>query len=286
MSSVSVIIPTFNEEETIGKVLLELTKFSGDYGWEVIVVNDASTDDTAKIAEEYKGVKLLNHYHHKGYGASLKTGIRESKNDIIMIMDSDGQHNPSDINKLLECMDQADMVVGAREDGKSDEWIRRPGKLLLKIVANYLAETKIPDINSGFRAIKKKCIEEFMHILPNNFSFSTTITLAMFKAGYNIRYVPIKVGSRRSGRSAVKQLRDGPNVILLIIRCISLFNPLKVYLPAAAGIFTFGLLFSLYGVVRFHSFPKSAIVFMLTAVIIFFFGILADQISAIRRSPK
>ncbi len=282
--SISIIIPAYNEEDTIGTFLRELSKLANSHSWEVIVVDDASEDQTAKIVEKFKEIKLLTHPYNKGYGASLKSGVRAATGDYIVTMDADGQHNPKGIIQLIEHINQNEMVVGSREKQKDRNYLRKPGKLLLKWVANYLSGIKIPDINSGFRVIKKSCVEEFMHILPNSFSFSTTITLAMLKAGYNVKYIPINVTKRGGGKSSVRQLKDGFATLLLITRCISLFNPLKVYAPIAGVILIFGIVFSIYGILFIHSFPKTGVVTILSGILILLFGILADQIAAIRRS--
>jgi glycosyltransferase involved in cell wall biosynthesis len=283
MPKVTIVMPAYNEEDTIGDILPKLSAYVEDLGWEVIVVNDASDDKTANIVENYKKIKLINHPYNKGYGASLKSGVRFARNDYIVIMDADGQHNPEEIFNLIQYINEFDMIVGSRENQKSQDWIRKPGKILLNWTANYLSGIKIPDVNSGFRVIRKKCIEEFMHILPNSFSFSTTITLVLLKAGYNIKFVPININKRSGGKSNVKQLKDGLTTLLLITRCISLFNPLKVYAPVAGIILLFGIFFSTYGIFRYHSFPKTGIVAILAGILILFFGILADQIAALRR---
>jgi len=280
---ISLVIPAFNEAEVIGAVLASLKSYVETYGFEVIVVNDASQDDTAQVVRNYPYVRLINHPYNKGYGAALKTGVRAATHDYVLTMDSDGQHRPEDILKLLEHLDNFDMVVGARVGNPNQEWIRKPGKRVLSWVANYLSNMKIPDINSGFRLIRKRCVEEFMHILPNGFSFSTTITLAMIKAAYNVKYVPINVEKRSGGKSRVKQTRDGVNALLLIARCISLFNPLKIYVPVALAILGFSVVFSIYGVIAYHSFPKTGVVGFLTGILVLLFGILSDQVAAIRR---
>lgn len=279
----TIVIPAYNEEDTIGDVLPELVILANNYDWEVIVVDDASEDQTTKIVEKFKEIKLLTQPCNKGYGASLKRGVRAATNDYIITMDADGQHKPKEIFNLIKHINEFEMIVGSREKQNNHDRLRMPGKLLLNWTANYLSGMKIPDVNSGFRVIRKKCIEEFLHILPNGFSFSTTITLAMLKAGYNVKYIPINVDKRGGGKSNVKQTKDGLSTLLLIIRCISLFNPLKVYVPVAGVILMFGITFSIYGILGFHSFPKTGIVTILSGILIMFFGIFADQIAAIRR---
>ena len=282
---ISIIIPAYNEAGSIGEMLERLKPYVDAHGFEVIVVNDASTDNTAGIVADFSYVKIINQPYNKGYGAALKAGVRHATNDWVLTIDSDGQHRPEDIPGLLEHMEIYDMVVGSREGNFNQGWLRKPGKWILSLVANYLSNMKIPDVNSGFRLIRKDYVEEFMHILPNSFSFSTTITLAMIKAGYNVKYVPITVGKRKGGKSQVKQARDGITTILLITRCISLFNPLKIYTPIAGAMLLFSMLFGAYGIIYYSSFPKTAIVTSVSGILVLLFGILSDQIAAIRRKP-
>ena len=278
----SIIIPAFNEEQGLDLILPRVKDVALKEGYEIIVVDDGSTDGTSETAKKH-GVRLIRHPYNKGYGASLKTGTRNVLSDIILIMDADGQHNPEEIKKLVSCIGEYDMAVGARSKQSHFPLLRRPGKFILNITANYLSGHKIEDLNSGFRAIKKECVLEFMHILPNQFSFSTTITLAMFKAAYNVKYLPITVKARAGGRSSVKHAKHGLQTMLLIIRVIMLFNPLKVFIPLSLILGLFGTLFGMYGVLRFHSFPKTGVVAIISGVMIFALGVLADQISSLRR---
>ena len=283
--SVSVIISAYNEEKGLVVVLDRLKELSANNNWEIIVVDDGSTDNTFKIASS-SGFKVLKQPYNKGYGAALKAGIRASTSEILVFIDSDGQHNPDDISRFLEEIGPYDMVVGKREKHKRQDWIRMPGKWILGRVVNYLSGMKIPDFNCGFRAIKKKCAEEFMELYPNGFSFSTTLTLAIIKAGYNIKYIPIKASSRQGRKSTVKMGRHGTETLLLILRCIVLFNPLKVFFPISVFMLAFGGVFSLYSLVIYHKISNSAIIIILSSFIIFFFGLIADQLSAIKRSIK
>jgi glycosyltransferase involved in cell wall biosynthesis len=279
---VSVVIPAFNEETGLRTVLPKLRHLPEVA--EVIVVDDGSTDETAKIAAD-AGARVLRQPYNKGYGASLKRGIREAKSDIIVIMDSDGQHDPDDIARLLEPLGEYDMVVGARPV-QSSEWMRRPAKKLLVWVAEYLVERKIPDLNSGFRAFRRESVLEFMHILPNGFSITTTLTLAMMKAGCNVGYVPIEAPPRVGGTSSVRFARHGLQAALLIIRVITLFNPLKVFAPVSLFLLSIGSLYGLWGIVTQFRILAGAILSILAGLVIFFFGILADEISVIVREKK
>jgi glycosyltransferase involved in cell wall biosynthesis len=279
---VTIIIPAYNEGEGLSRALAGLIPITERSGWEVIVIDDGSTDNTAEVIRE-SGAKLASHPYNKGYGASLKTGIRNASGDIIVMMDSDGQHSGADIEKLLEHMDQYEMVVGARS---RDVLVRAPGKKILSIVANFLSGKKIPDLNSGFRAVRKKTVRSFLHFCPNGFSFTTTITLAYLREGFSVKYVPIEADVRVGRSSSVKFFRDGYKTFLLIIRVIVLFNPLKVFMPASLLLFAAGALFTLYGIIAFGRAPNTGILAILSSIILFFMGILADQISSIRRERR
>ena len=279
---VTIIIPAYNEEEGIANVITQLKESPENY--EILVVDDGSTDKTYKLAID-TGVKVIRHPYNKGYGAALKTGIRNAEADVVLFMDADGQHKPSDIKKLIQYIEEYDMVVGARTKKSKISLLRRPGKKILSITANYLAGMKIPDLNSGFRALKKSIAMEFMHILPNTFSFSTTITLALITSGYSVKYVPIET-PWRVGTSKIKPFRDGFRFIILIIRTITLFNPLKVFLPISAILFGFGFLYLLYNVIFYLNVPDSAILLIVSGILIFIFGVLADQMSSLMKGIK
>ena len=279
---VTIVIPAHNEEEGIADVINGVKGLNT--GYEILVVDDGSTDNTYKLASD-AGVKVIRHPYNKGYGAALKTGIRTAEADIVLFMDADMQHKPSDIKKLIQYIEGYDMVVGARTKKSKISLLRRPGKKILSITANYLAGMKIPDLNSGFRALKKSVVLEFLHILPNSFSFSTTITLALINSGYSVKYVPIEA-PERVGTSKIKPFRDGFNFIMLIIRTVVLFNPLKVFLPVAIVLFILGFLDLLYELIYHFNVSSASILLIVSAIFIFFFGILADQIASIRREIK
>lgn len=283
--TISIVIPAFNEEQGLPRVLDALEDWK-QRGAEIIIVDDGSTDNTRTVAEN-ADARVIHHRTNKGYGASLKSGIRTARGEIIVTMDSDGQHNPVDIQRLIDELHDNDMVVGMRGKGSHTPSLRKPGKFILAKVANYLAQTEIPDLNSGFRAIHIGTVKRFLHILPNGFSFSTTLTLALFKEGYNVAYVPIVVAPR-TGKSTVRPLRDGFNTIMLIIRTIALFDPLKVFLPASTLLFLIGLAYWIADSVllRRLNIPSGAVILLVSAVMVFMFGILADQVSAIRREKN
>lgn len=282
-TEITVIIPAYNEERGIGEVIdktkdaMENTRTS----YEIIVVDDGSTDETAAIVKE-KSVKLIQHPYNKGYGAALKTGVKNAKGNVVLFIDADAQQNADDIQKLLEPIEEYDMVVGARTKGSKIPLLRRLGKSILSVLANYLAGQKIPDLNSGFRATKKEIVLKYMSILPDTFSFTTTITLAVIKEGYNLKYVPIET-SKRIGSSKIKLFRDGFQFILLILRTIVLFDPMKVFLPTSIVLFVAGLAYLLYNLILYLNVPDSSVLLIVASLIVFFFGLLADQISSIRK---
>jgi len=277
----TIIIPAYNEEQGIVSVIKALHNIAEKC--EIIVVDDGSSDNTRKLASE-AGAIVIHHPYNKGYGAALKTGIRNAKTNVVLLMDADGQHKPDDAFRLLQYMDEYDMVVGSRTSNSHVSALRRPGKKILSITANFLAGTKIPDLNSGFRAIKQDMVLDFMHILPNGFSFTTTITLAALTSGYSVKYVPIEA-PKRVGKSKIKPFRDGFRFIMLIIRTISLFNPMKMALPISAFFILSGAIYAIYTVISINHIASGALLALIAGIVIFFFGVIADQISVlIRRS--
>jgi glycosyltransferase involved in cell wall biosynthesis len=276
---VSIIIPAFNEERAIGKIIEDLKNLPEQF--EILVIDDGSKDKTALIAESFN-IRVIRHPVNKGYGAALKTGIRNASGDYILIMDADGQHKVQDINKLMEYIGPYDMVVGARTKKSKISLHRKMAQFIMRVTAEYLSGQNIPDLNSGFRILKKERAFEYIHILPNGFSFTTTITLSMLMSGYNVKYIPIEAETR-IGKSKIRPIKDGLNFILLIIRTVSLFNPLKVFLPISALLMTLGIIDLLYEVIFSFNVSTASLLLILSSIIIFFFGILADQISAVRR---
>ncbi len=275
----TVIMPAHNEAETVGETVRRLRELYPDY--EVLVVDDASTDGTGEIAEQ-AGARVLQNRINLGYGGSLKRGMREARGEIVIFMDADGQHDPKDVGRLVEAMDGSDMVVGQRasEDQVSH---RKPGKWVLTTVANFLIDQEIPDINSGFRALRREHGLRFLPILPNGFSLTTTITLAMFKDSCDVRYIPIRVRQRGGGKSRVSYAKDGIKTLLLISRVTMLFNPLKVFAPLSAFLLLVGTLYTLLMVLTTGNITDTTVLFLLAGLGALFFGLLADQVAAIRR---
>jgi len=280
--SVSIIIPAYNEETGITGTLEKLIAGNYHKKYEIIVVDDGSTDNTKAVCETFP-VRVISHTVNKGYGAALKTGIRKSTCDEVMFMDSDGQHDPKYIDELVRLLEDYEMVIGCRTQDSFQVKNRKAGKKVIKWVGEFLVEQKLPDYNSGFRGFKKDLIKDMMHIMPNGFSFSTTSTLGFMKEGYNIATFPIVVEERVGRKSSVKFFKDGPKTIMLLLRIIMLFNPLKIFLPASF-IFGFsGIAFGIYGYIALDRFSNGAIILTTLGMILFFIGLIADQISLLNR---
>ncbi len=283
----SVIIPVYNEEEIVAQVINnlknELSKL--DLKYEIIAVNDGSSDKSKEVLENIREIELIDHPYNKGYGASLKTGARNAKFDRLLFFDGDGQHKPEYIKEFLKYADEYDTIIGWRQ-GYQGPAIRQPGKKLLHLIANYLAERKIPDLNCGLRLLKKELFLRYEHLFPNGFSLSTTSTLTFFKEGLNVKYVPITI-NKRCGKSSVK-ISDGPRTLMLIIRLIMLFSPLKIFLPVSAVGFAISISWAIYDLIgsNFHAISKSSGFLFVSSLLVFLFGLLADQVAAIRREIK
>lgn len=285
VESISIVIPAYQESAAIGDVVTAVLHVVAplDYAYEIIVVDDGSTDGTG--AEAHKaGAHVLTHPYNKGYGASLKTGIRFATNRTVIFLDADGQHDPNDIPRLLAERKTFDMVVGARKGTAGSPLWRKPGKVLLKWLVNNLTGKKIPDFNSGYRALDREMALRFLPVMPDGFSFSTTSTIAAFKGGYLVQYLPIEV-AKRIGTSTVTAA-DGFLTIMLIIRLVTLFAPLRVFLPISAVTFLIGLIFTVYGYVDLGEASIKGMIALLASVQFFLFGIMVDQLVAVRRGES
>lgn len=278
----SVIIPAYNEETAIGSLLTRMKELGITDKYEVIVVDDGSTDKTKEIAAQYP-VRLIRHEVNKGYGASLKTGIRNARGNKVMMLDSDGQHDPSYIESMAVLLEEYDMAIGERTADSFQVKNRRGGKKIIRKVGEFLVEQKLPDFNSGLRGFDRTLILSMLHLMPNGFSFSTTSTLAFLKEGYSIGKFPVKVNSRKGRASSVKFFKDGTKTLLLLFRIIMLFNPLKVFFPASALITFAGAVWGIHGYVVYSRFSNSAIILITLGMFLFFFGLLADQIALLNR---
>ncbi len=275
----SVVIPARNEAEGLRKLLPEVIRLLPQA--EVIVVDDGSTDDTPSVcAAAY--VRHIKHPYPKGNGAAVKTGARAAKGDVLIFMDGDGQHKPEDILALLEQFNQGyDMVVGARQSGSQAGLHRAVANDIFSRFASWMVMQPIADLTSGFRVVRAAKFRQFLYLLPNGFSYPTTITMSFFRAGYNVAYVPIDSPRRISGTSHIHPVRDGVRFLLIIIKVGTLFSPLKLFLPVSAGFFVTGLAYYLYTYLTSNRFTNMSALLLISAVFTFLIGIVSEQISAL-----
>jgi glycosyltransferase involved in cell wall biosynthesis len=275
----TIVIPAYNEAAAIGSVIQSAYAHCDYFVREIIVVDDGSCDETAQIALD-SGARIIRHAQNKGYGAALKTGIRHAQTDYVLTMDSDGQHRVEDVLHLWESVANHDMVVGQRTSLLHSPMWRMPGKWFLGWMANYLTRSKIPDLNSGLRLMKRDVILKYIHLCPDGFSFSTTITMALLSQHYSVLYEPIEV-KKRIGKSTVS-LSTGLDTIILILRIATLFNPLRIFLPTSFVIGAFGLLWAVPYALSGRGVSVASLLALVTAVILFALGLISDQISQLR----
>lgn len=275
---VSIVLPAKNESAAIGQTLAQIQQLQ--LAHEIIVVNDGSTDQTKQVAETV-GAKVVTHPYSKGNGAAIKTGARTATGDIIVFMDADGQHDPQDIPRLIEKIEQGyDLVVGARQKGSQASVGRGIANALYNNLATYMTEQKVEDLTSGFRAVRADKFREFLYLLPNGFSYPTTSTMAFFRAGYSVTYVPIHA-AKRIGKSHIRPIKDGVRFFLIIFKIASLFSPLKMFLPIAVVLFLMATGWYGYTLYEFHRFTNMSALLYTGSVMIFLMGLISEQITAL-----
>jgi len=277
-SSVSIVIPAFNEASAIGSVVLALRQSAPWH--EVIVVDDGSTDGTAVQAEQ-AGARVITHPYNKGNGASVKSGIRAAAGEYILIIDGDGQHRPEDACRIVSRLGEYDLVIGARSTETQATHARRFGNTALNSLASYLTDRDIPDLTSGFRGARREHLREFIHLLPNGFSTPTTTTLAFIKAGYNVAFEPVEARARL-GQSKIRLARDGTKFLMIILKIVTLFSPLRVFLPISIASFVVGAVYAVWTIATQSKIPNGAVLLIMMAVIVFLVGLVSEQISALR----
>ncbi len=277
-NSTSVVIPAFNEAQAIGSVVAGLRE-AGRWQ-EILVVDDGSTDGTADRATE-AGATVLRHPYNKGNGAAVKTGIRRAAGAFVLIIDADGQHRPGDALRLVGLLDTYDLVVGARSSRSQAGAIRRVGNALLNATAGFLAGRPIPDLTSGFRAARRDCLLEFIHLLPNGFSTPTTTTLAFIKAGYSVRFEPVEAAARE-GRSKIKVGSDGLRFLLILLKVMTIFSPLRIFLPISLIAFATGAAYAVWTIATQSHVTNSSVLLIVISVVIFLIGLVSEQISSLR----
>jgi glycosyltransferase involved in cell wall biosynthesis len=284
MGEMTVIIPVYNEEGAIRQTLDELLPLIEKQDWQLIVVNDGSNDSTGEILGNYVDrLRVIRHPYNRGYGASLKTGIRAAETDLLAIYDSDGQHRPEDLLLLYNEALEVDMVVGERAAGSRVDLYRVPGKWFLTRAANFIVGRKIADLNSGLRVFQRKFIKKILHLMPEGFSFTSTSTVAAMKMGFLVKFVPIQT-RKRIGTSTVRQVRHGLMVLMLILRLVVLFSPLRIFIPVSIALAGLGVAYAAYVIATVRlTLANGALLCLLAALMIFFFGLVVDQISVMRR---
>lgn len=274
----SLILPARNEATPLSNLLPRLTCLFPEA--EIIVVNDGSTDDTAATAQGL-GARVLSHPYPTGNGAAIKTGIRAARGDILICMDADGQHQPEDIPTLLAKLDEGyDMVVGARNRASQAGMHRAVANDFFSRFASWMVSQRIEDLTSGFRAVRASKFRKFLYLLPNGFSYPTTITMSFFRAGYGVAYVPIHA-PRRTGQSHLRPIRDGLRFLMIILKIGTLYSPQRLFLPVSAGFFLLGAGYYAYTYLHESRFTNMSALLFISAILTFLIGIVSEQISAL-----
>lgn len=274
--SLSIILPAKDEAAALPGVLGSLRNLYPQA--ELLVVDDGSTDATAKVSTEC-GARVIRHPYSMGNGAAVKSGARAASGDVLVFMDADGQHNPDDVARLLECLDHGfDMVVGARTRGSQASLGRGFANRIYNLLASWIVGHRIQDLTSGFRAARAERFGEFLHLLPNTFSYPTTSTMAFFRAGYSIAYIPI-AAAKRIGKSHIRPLHDGVRFLLIIFKVATLYSPLKIFLPISIVFFLLGLAWYIYTFISTHHFTVMSALLFITAVLVFLIGLISEQIT-------
>ena len=277
-SSTSVVIPAFNEAAGIAAVVAGVRQVGP---WrEILVIDDGSTDATADLARA-AGARVLGQPYNKGLGAAIKRGVRAAAGTHVLIMDGDGQHRPEDARRLVARLGDYDLVVGARPAETQASPGRRLGNALLNDLASRLTAHPVADLTSGFRAARTALLREFLHMLPNGFSSAATITLAAIKAGYSVAFEPT-AARRRQGSSKIRFARDGFKFWLLLLRVVTIYSPLRIFVPTSLLLLAGGLGYALWTIVTEMDVTDTAVMLIMVSVLVFLIGLVSDQIATLR----
>lgn len=275
---VSVILPCHNEAPNLRVILPKLKEMLPEA--EILVIDDGSDDDSVTICQEL-GVKSLSHPYQMGNGAAVKTGARCANGEILIFMDADGQHDPADIRRLLDKLhSNFDMVVGARASSSQASSLRRVANSIYNKLASSMTGFEILDLTSGFRAVRAQHFRKFLYLLPNGFSYPTTITMAFFRSGLAVGYIPIVAGSRE-GRSHIRLVRDGTRFFIIILKIGALFSPMRLFLPISAALFMMGLVHYGYTFFAYHRFTNMSTLLILSSLFTLLAGLISEQVSAL-----
>jgi len=277
----SIIIPAYNEGVVIESVLQEILQLNLDC--EIIVIDDGSTDETTNIVKQFEMVKLIRHAYNVGNGAAIKSGIQAASGEIIVMLDADGQHKPEDIPRLVNYISKQnyDMVVGSRTKASATELHRNVANQLYNRLASYIAGYKVQDLTSGFRAIRASIAKSFVGLLPNGFSYPTTLTIALFRSGYTVHYEPIEAQKRRSV-SKIRLFADGVGFLFTILRIGVFFFPTRIFMPIAILFFATGVGYGSYLLIFFRRFSNMATLLIITGMLTFMLGLISEQITLLR----
>ncbi|MBN2688021.1 MAG: glycosyltransferase family 2 protein [Deltaproteobacteria bacterium] len=281
--SVSIIVPVYGESGMIDSIVARIRATMDGLGvwYEIIVVNDGSHDETQEKAES-AGARVISHPYNIGNGAAVKTGIRHARGSVLVMLDGDGQHAPEDIPKLLEKVGPYDMVVGERKGMSQSPLHRTMANTFYNWFASYMCRRKINDLTSGFRAIKRQIARRFLYLLPNGFSYPTTLTMAAVRSGYSLTYVPIQM-LRRTGKSKIRIFRDGVRFFLIILKIATLFSPMRVFLPVSCMMFLTGFIYGLFKIIMLDArYGPTSAMLMTISVVVFMVGLVSEQIAQLR----
>lgn len=278
-SNLSIIIPAFNEELTIADVVKKVRSLFPDT--EIIVINDGSEDNTARIAQD-AGAIVFNHPYNIGNGAAIKSGIRTATGEVLVFMDGDGQHDPEDIVAMLTYFPDYDMVVGARSGSGQASIGRAFGNTLYNWFASYVTKFAVKDLTSGFRAVKSDIARSFLYLLPNTYSYPTTITLGVLRNGNSVKYIPIKTKKRLQGKSHIRLFRDGVRFFMIITRIATMYSPMRVFLPVSFTLFALGMLRYIYTLITEGRFTNMSAFFFVSSVTIFMMSLISEQVCQMR----
>ena len=275
---ISIVLPARNEEIGLETLLTSIKSMFP--GYELVVVNDGSTDGTGEIADRFAD-RVVHHPYSMGNGAAIKNGARAATGSTLVFMDADGQHRPEDIPRLVEPIDAGyEMVIGARKTSTQATFMRRIANDIFNLMASILTGVRILDLTSGFRAANAEKFRQYLYLLPNGFSYPTTITMAFLRSGYPITYIPIEA-RKREGESKIRPLKDGMRFLLIILKIGSLFSPLRLFLPISLAVFSTGLCYYLYTYITMNRLTNMSAILFISSLLIFLIGIIAEQISAL-----
>ena len=278
-TEVSIIIPAYNEAQTIGKIVSDIRALHSDF--EIIVIDDGSSDGTGAVASD-AGAMVYKHPYNIGNGAAIKSGVRIASGRIMVFMDADGQHDPEHLAKLIKYILEFDMVVAVRPKGDQASWVRALGNRTYNRLASYVSKFNIQDLTSGFRAIKSDMAHNLLYLLPNTYSYPTTLTLGVLRTGRSVKYVPVKIDARKMGKSEVKIVQDGVRFFMIIIKICTLYSPLRIFLPISFIMFCTGLGYYFYTLVTSNRFTNMSALLFITSILIFMLGLISEQISQMR----